>query len=64
MIIDTHHHFWRYNPQEYDRISPGMKRIRRNFLPEDLILEIEGSGVNGVISVQARQSLAETDWLV
>ncbi len=64
MIIDTHHHFWRYNPEEYGWIGEGMERIRRNFLPEDLKKTIGQLGVSGVISVQARQKLEETDWLL
>ncbi len=64
MIIDTHHHFWRYNPEEYSWIGDGMEVIRRDFLPEDLKKTITQAGVNGVISVQARQKMEETDWLL
>ena len=60
MIIDSHHHFWRYDPVEYDWISEPMRALRRDFLPADLRREIEAAGVNGVISVQARQTLEET----
>ena len=63
-VIDAHHHFWRYNPGEYGWISPAMARLRRDFLPPDLLAEIRSAGVDGVISVQARQSTAETDWLL
>ena len=64
MIIDTHHHFWNYNSVEFDWIDDDMAKIRRSFLPEDLKKTISESGVNGVISVQARQLLEETDWLL
>ena len=64
MIIDSHHHFWKYNPIEYDWIDEPMKVIRKNFLPENLELTISEAGVDGVISVQARQSVEETDWLI
>lgn len=64
MIIDSHHHFWEYNPVEYDWINEDMNIIRHNFLPEDLKDEIAATGINGVISVQARQKLAETNWLL
>ena len=63
-MIDTHHHFWRYNPTEYGWISDAMSTIRRDFLPADLHTEILAAGVNSVISVQARQCLAETKWLL
>lgn len=64
MIIDAHHHFWRYDPREYGWISDRMPILRRDFLPADLLAETRAVGVDGVISVQARQTLAETDWLL
>lgn len=64
MKIDSHHHFWRYNPVEYGWIDDAMKAIRRDFLPEHLRTEIASAGIDGVISVQARQSLDETRWLL
>ena len=64
MIIDTHHHFWNYNPVEFDWIDDNMATLRRSFLPEDLEKTISGCGVTGVVSVQARQILEETDWLL
>ena len=64
MIIDSHHHFWQYSPAEYPWIGDAMKTIRRDFLPADLKAQIAEVGVDGVVSVQARQSVAETEWLL
>lgn len=64
MIIDSHHHFWNYDPIEYDWIDDSMKVIRKDFLPESLEQTIREAGVDGVISVQARQSVEETGWLL
>lgn len=64
MTIDGHHHFWCYDPVEYSWIDEPMKSIRRDFLPEHLRAEIATAGVEGVVSVQARQSLRETEWLL
>lgn len=64
MKIDSHHHFWSYDPVEYGWIDDAMKVIRRDFLPEHLRAEIASAGVDGVVSVQARQSLIETEWLL
>src|SRR5437660_11102 len=64
MRIDAHHHFWKYNPAEYGWISDGMSILRHDFLPADLKSEISKSQIDGVVSVQARQSLVETDWLL
>ncbi|MFO7999801.1 MAG: amidohydrolase family protein [Marinilabilia sp.] len=64
MIIDTHQHFWHYNPEEFDWITDEMHRIQKNFLPEDLKATLKDTDVEGVVTVQARQSLEETDWLL
>ncbi|MFA5329235.1 MAG: amidohydrolase family protein [Prolixibacteraceae bacterium] len=64
MIIDTHHHFWNYDPVEYDWIDDEMSDIRKSFLPEQLKGTLAHTEVQGVVSVQARQSLEETDWLL
>ena len=41
-----------------------MSVLRRDFLPADLDRELREAGIDGVVSVQARQTLAETDWLL
>jgi L-fuconolactonase len=63
-VIDSHHHFWRYTEADYGWIPPEWSAIRRDFLPAELEREIAGAGVDGVVTVQARQSLEETDWLL
>lgn len=64
MIIDTHHHFWKYNPEEFSWIDDEMSAIRRSFLPSDLKLILKENKVDGVISVQARQLIDETKILL
>jgi len=64
MRIDAHHHFWHYIPAEYGWIDDAMASIRRDFLPSDLAPEIRAAGIDAVVSVQARQSLGETEWLL
>jgi L-fuconolactonase len=64
MRIDTHQHFWKYDPLEYGWIGPEMSTLRRDFLPPDLEAEIRAAGIDGVISVQARQTREETAWLL
>lgn len=64
MLIDAHHHFWKYTADEYGWISPEMSVLRRDFLPADLRTVAKVAGVDGVISVQARQTLEETRWLL
>ncbi len=64
MHIDSHQHFWRYNPAEYDWIDEPMAALRRDFLPEDLNPELQGNGFHGSVVVQVRQTLEETRWLL
>ena len=64
MNIDAHHHFWSYDPVEYAWIDRSMSAIRRDFLPEHLRAEIATAGVDGAVSVQARQTIGETQWLL
>ena len=64
MKVDAHQHFWRYDRKEYPWINERMQVIQRDFLPVDLKNETQTSGVKAVVSVQARQSLEETRWLL
>ncbi|MFM1998021.1 MAG: hypothetical protein RLZZ111_2408 [Planctomycetota bacterium] len=62
--LDSHQHFWRYAAAEYPWIGAGMERLARDMLPDDLAPELSAAGIDGTIAVQARQSLAETRWLL
>jgi L-fuconolactonase len=62
--IDAHQHFWRYHPAEFGWIGEGMEALQRDFLPAELKREIGAAGIDGVVSVQAQQSLDETLWLL
>jgi L-fuconolactonase len=64
MHIDAHQHFWVYDPREYDWIDDSMASLRRDFLPAGLKPELEGSGFEGCVAVQARQTIEETRWLL
>jgi L-fuconolactonase len=61
---DSHQHFWHYTPDEYGWIDGSMACLRRDFLPNDLKLEIDACGVVATIAVQARQTVEETKWLL
>ena len=62
--IDAHHHFWRYSEAEYGWIGQDMEQLRRDFLATDLEPEIAAADVQGVLTVQARQTIEETNWLL
>jgi L-fuconolactonase len=62
--IDAHHHLWKYSAESYPWISDAMGAIRRDFLIEDLENTLLEEGITGAVTVQARQTLAETEWLL
>ncbi|MBA0883485.1 amidohydrolase family protein [Flavobacterium undicola] len=64
MIIDSHQHFWIYEAEKHAWIDDDMKVIRKNFLPEDLKLVYQNNGIDGCVTVQADQTVAETDFLL
>lgn len=64
MKIDSHQHFWHFNTADYGWMGENMAVIKRDFLPDDLLSELQNNGFDGSIAVQARQSLEETYWLL
>ncbi|MCC7492797.1 MAG: amidohydrolase family protein [Fimbriimonadaceae bacterium] len=64
MVIDSHHHFWKYSAAEYGWIADDQTVLQRDYFPKQLHAELNAAGVDGVVTVQARQTLEETDWLL
>ncbi len=62
--IDAHHHLWRYTAEEYDWIDDTMDPLRRDFLPAEFDVEMRSAGVDGAVTVEARQTVEETRWLL
>ncbi len=64
MIIDSHQHFWNYNPERDTWIDESMQVLKKNFLPRNLKPILINNGIDGCISVQADQSYQETEFLL
>ncbi len=64
MIIDSHQHFWNYEPKKHEWIDDSMSVIRRDFLPSDLKKVYQENNINGCVAVQADQTTVETDFLI
>lgn len=62
-ILDSHHHLWDYDPQQYPWIPVGSP-LEQSYGLNDLAEHSAGTGVVGSIAVQARQTLEETEWLL
>jgi predicted TIM-barrel fold metal-dependent hydrolase len=64
MNIDSHQHFWHYDPGRDAWNTDEMSALKRDFLPENLILPLPANHVEGSIAAQAAQSEADTTFLL
>lgn len=62
--LDSHQHFWRFDPVRDAWIDEDMRVIKRDFLPEDLKIELDKQSINGCIAVQSDQSEADNAFLI
>lgn len=63
-MIDSHQHFWKYDPVEYGWIDEKMTVLQHDFLPADLIPALKEHNIEGTIAVQARQTPEENEFLL
>ena len=64
MRIDSHQHFWKYNPIRDTWIDDSMKILQNDFLPEILAPILKKHKMDGTVVVQADQSEEETRFLL
>ena len=64
MIIDSHQHFWNYEPEKHLWIDDEMSVIKRDFLSDDLQKVFAENGVDACVAVQADQTTEETNFLI
>lgn len=64
MNIDTHQHFWNFEPSRDTWITEEMSVIRRDFRPEHLSPILQQNQIDACIAVQADQSKSETLFLL
>ncbi|MEM1070148.1 MAG: amidohydrolase family protein [Planctomycetota bacterium] len=64
MIIDSHHHLWKYSSDQYGWINDEMNVLKQDFLAAELRQVASESEIDGFVSVQARQTLEETHTLL
>lgn len=60
MLIDSHHHLWTYDADQYPWIDDSMLVLQNDFGLSQLQAVAMAAGVDGFVTVQARQCLAET----
>lgn len=62
--IDSHQHFWKFDPVRDSWIDNSMATIQRDFMPADLKPILDKHGIDGCVAVQADQSETETNFLL
>lgn len=63
-MIDSHVHFWNFDPIRDNWITEEMGIIRNDFMPNDILNTYQEIGIEGCIAVQANQSETETQFLL
>lgn len=64
MIIDSHQHFWKYEPTKHSWIDDNMAVIRKDFMPAELKKVYYNNEIDGCVAVQADQTTIETNFLI
>ncbi len=62
--IDSHQHFWKFDPIRDSWIDASMQQIQKDFLPEDLQPLLIANKFSSCVAVQASQSETETNFLI
>jgi L-fuconolactonase len=63
-VIDSHLHLWDLEVGEYSWLGPRHGALFASFLPEQAERELNASGVDGAVLIQAEDSLVDTAWLL
>jgi L-fuconolactonase len=62
--IDSHQHFWTYDPVQHSWINDDMEIIQADFLPADLQTILEYYEIDGCVTVQVEQTEEENTLLL
>ncbi len=62
--VDSHQHFWQLSRGDYHWLTPELKVLYKDFLPEKLAVELSPNKVKQTILVQAAESEKETQFLL
>lgn len=63
-MIDSHHHFWKFNPNDFPWITEDMEVLRHDHRVPEFEDDLEFSGVDQVISIQSRPRDRENHFLI
>lgn len=64
MKIDSHQHFWHYDPAKHVWMNEQMGVLKKDYLPSNLEPLLKNCALDGCIAVQANQAEVENDFLL
>lgn len=64
MYVDCHVHFWKPSRGDYGWLKPESELLYKDYLPEQLLPELNAFGVKGLVAVQAAVSSEEAAFLL
>jgi L-fuconolactonase len=64
MRIDAHQHFWKLDRGDYGWLTPELRPLYDDFLPDALISHLDNNNFQKTIVVQAAPTIAETEYLL
>jgi L-fuconolactonase len=64
MKIDSHQHFWKYNPDKHNWINAQMRAIKHDFMPKDLLNILQSNQFEGTVAVESSSTEEESDFLI
>ncbi len=62
--IDSHQHFWYYDPNKHVWMNEQMEILKTDYLPTDLEPLLKSCDLDGCVAVQANQAEVENDFLL
>lgn len=62
--IDSHQHFWKYDPHRQNWMTDEMDVLKKDYGPRDLAVLLNQCGLQGCVAVQASQTEDENEFLM
>lgn len=62
--IDSHQHFWKFDPVRDSWITDDMSVIQRDFMPDDLLPVMQQNDFDGCVAVQSDQTEEHNQFLI
>lgn len=62
--IDTHQHFWKFDPVRDSWIDDSMHKIQEDFMPENLLPLLNDNDFSACVAIEAHPSEQQTNFLL